>query len=100
MCVYRYTDALSLIPFVKVLDTFEATVAPLIPTLQAGLVHNDGNDHNIILDDDNNVVSIIDFGDMCWTPRVFSFAVAMAYGMSCERGRRLYSCHCSAAGQR
>ena len=63
------------------LDKFQATVAPLIPTLQSSLVHNDGNDHNIILDDRDNVVSIIDFGDMCWTPRVFSFAVAMAYGL-------------------
>jgi Ser/Thr protein kinase RdoA (MazF antagonist) len=46
-----------------------------------GPVQNDGNDHNIILDETNRIVGIIDFGDMCVSPLVVGFAVALSYGL-------------------
>jgi hydroxylysine kinase len=90
----------------KVLDEFEKDVLPLMPSFAAGLVHNDGNHQNIIVQvvkqdgggggsKDNQeedkaedeaaknfqVKSFIDFGDVCHTAYVNEAAITMAYCM-------------------
>tara|TARA_B100001250_G_scaffold204379_1_gene175366 strand:+ start:830 stop:1849 length:1020 start_codon:yes stop_codon:yes gene_type:complete len=47
--------------------------------LREGIIHNDGNDHNIITDDDGNAIGIIDFGDMAYSYIASEPAIAMAY---------------------
>jgi Ser/Thr protein kinase RdoA (MazF antagonist) len=44
-----------------------------------GVIHNDGNDHNILVNDLGRVDGIIDFGDMGYSYQVAEPAVAMAY---------------------
>ncbi len=47
--------------------------------LRKGIIHNDGNDHNIIADDYGNAIGIIDFGDMAYSYIASEPAIAMAY---------------------
>ena len=64
----------------QVIDRFEAEFVPLAPSLPTGLIHNDGNDHNIVMDDQLRVAGIIDLGDMTCSPYVVELAVAITYG--------------------
>ncbi|MCA0400328.1 MAG: aminotransferase class III-fold pyridoxal phosphate-dependent enzyme [Proteobacteria bacterium] len=64
-----------------ILDRFDAHVAPALPKLPAGVIHNDANDWNILLDADGRVSGLIDFGDALHGPRVAELAVALAYAM-------------------
>ncbi|MEC9307736.1 MAG: phosphotransferase [Candidatus Neomarinimicrobiota bacterium] len=43
------------------------------------VIHNDGNDHNILVNDLGKTTGIIDFGDMGYSYRAAEPAVAMAY---------------------
>ena len=43
------------------------------------VIHNDGNDHNILVDDLGKTTGIIDFGDMGYSYQAAEPAVAMAY---------------------
>ncbi len=45
------------------------------------MIHNDANDHNVIVSADRRTVSLIDFGDIVYAPRVCGLAVACAYAM-------------------
>ncbi|HKD17183.1 MAG TPA: aminotransferase class III-fold pyridoxal phosphate-dependent enzyme [Thermoanaerobaculia bacterium] len=62
-----------------------AIVAPLLPRLPRGIIHNDGNDHNILLGDPalagRPVSGLLDFGDMVETWTVAEPAVAAAYAL-------------------
>ena len=46
---------------------YQNRLAPLIKNLRKGIIHNDYNDHNIIMDRKNNFKGVIDFGDMVYT---------------------------------
>ena len=64
----------------SVLSTYETTVAPKLPSLPQSAIHNDANDHNVIVDPQaQRVVGLIDFGDMVHSQTVGGLAVAMAY---------------------
>ena len=80
--VYRLLFRFALSIAVQVIGDFVAKVLPILPTLQYGLIHNDGNDHNIVLSDDQTVSGIIDFGDMVLGPYVMELAVTITYGKS------------------
>jgi 4-aminobutyrate aminotransferase-like enzyme/Ser/Thr protein kinase RdoA (MazF antagonist) len=63
-------------------------VEPHWPLLRRGVVHNDGNDHNVLVGDHEDpfqrhqrVTGVIDLGDMVHTAIVAEPAVAMAYAM-------------------
>ncbi len=62
----------------RVLDRFEANVAPVLPTLRAQVVHGDLSLDNVLLDDEQRISGIVDFGDMTHTALVCDLAVAVA----------------------
>jgi Ser/Thr protein kinase RdoA (MazF antagonist) len=51
-----------------------------LPTLRQGVIHNDANDHNILVDADADRVSgLLDLGDSVWSVVLNELAVAVAY---------------------
>jgi Ser/Thr protein kinase RdoA (MazF antagonist) len=62
-----------------VLDSFDANVSPVLQDLPQQVIHNDANDDNILLDSDEDVCGIIDFGDMLKAPRVIDVSTAASY---------------------
>jgi 4-aminobutyrate aminotransferase-like enzyme/Ser/Thr protein kinase RdoA (MazF antagonist) len=68
-----------------VLDRFAETVAPRLHELPAQAIHNDANEHNVVVGDDGHVAGLVDFGDLCRAPRVCGLAVACAYAMTALR---------------
>ncbi len=71
------------------IETFEThfrdTVLPLDPQLRRSAIHNDANDNNVLVSGDSawdqQVNSIIDFGDMVVSWTVAEPAIAAAYAM-------------------
>jgi 4-aminobutyrate aminotransferase-like enzyme/Ser/Thr protein kinase RdoA (MazF antagonist) len=61
----------------RVLDRFEARVAPALPMLRAQVIHGDMSLDNVLFDD-LKVSGIVDFGDMTHAPLVCDLAVAVA----------------------
>lgn len=61
----------------------ESELVPLLHELPLQLIHNDANDHNVLVDGDR-VCGIIDFGDMVHTYRVCELANALAYVLMAE----------------
>ena len=61
------------------LDQFEKSIPVLINGLRMSVIHNDCNDHNILINQDGDISGIIDFGDMVYTFQSVEPAVAMAY---------------------
>ena len=65
-----------------VLERFAAEILPRLRALPAQAIHNDANEHNVLVGDDGEVCGLIDFGDLCRAPRVCGLAVACAYAMA------------------
>ena len=69
----------------RVLDRFEAEALPRLAELPAAVIHNDGNDHNLLVTGRGpsglRVTGIVDFGDMVRTAAACEAAVAAAYLM-------------------
>ena len=63
----------------RVIDLYVKTVIPKINYLRKSIIHNDGNDRNIIINNNNLVKGIIDFGDMVHSFTVLEAAVCMSY---------------------
>jgi Ser/Thr protein kinase RdoA (MazF antagonist) len=67
-----------------ILDAWQARLAPLanaFPGLRHGVIHNDANDHNILVADEGESISgLLDLGDAVWSVVVNELAVAAAYG--------------------
>jgi len=67
------------------LDRFRSNTEPLLNDLRVGVIHNDGNDYNILVVPDgfgkNKIGGIIDFGDMVHTHTVNELAIVCAYAM-------------------
>jgi len=62
----------------RVLDRFEARVAPALPGLRAQVIHADMSLDNVLFDGDTRISGIVDFGDMTHAPLVCDLAVAIA----------------------
>ncbi|TPW14601.1 MAG: aminotransferase [Acidimicrobiaceae bacterium] len=58
----------------RVLDRFDAAIAPRWPTLRAQVVHGDLTIDNALVDDAGRIVGIVDFGDMSHTALVGDIA--------------------------
>jgi 4-aminobutyrate aminotransferase-like enzyme/aminoglycoside phosphotransferase (APT) family kinase protein len=62
----------------RILDRFEAQVAPVLPGLRAQVIHGDMSLDNVLVGDDLRASGIVDFGDMTHAPLVCDLAVAIA----------------------
>jgi 4-aminobutyrate aminotransferase-like enzyme len=62
----------------RVVDRFEAQVAPALPGFRAQVIHGDMSLDNVLFGDDLQVSGIVDFGDMTHAPLVCDLAVAVA----------------------
>ncbi len=64
---------------------FETEVLPVLPTLRKSIIHNDANDHNILVSninkDEYKISGFIDFGDMVYSNTIGDLAIACAYVM-------------------
>lgn len=61
---------------------YQTFVMPLIPAMRTSIIHNDGNDNNVLLNNyglEDYPFSIIDFGDMVNTFLINELAVVIAY---------------------
>ena len=72
----------------KFTNQFQQNGFPLLPELRQSAIHNDANDYNVIVgggDDlysrDQQIVGVIDFGDMLHSYTVAELAVAIAYAI-------------------
>ena len=70
----------------RLIDHFEAEIAPRLPALRAQVVHNDFNPDNLLVDapGGTRLTGVIDFGDMVHTPLVCDLAVACSYHVGDE----------------
>jgi 4-aminobutyrate aminotransferase-like enzyme/Ser/Thr protein kinase RdoA (MazF antagonist) len=62
-----------------VLDRFDERVAPHWPLLRAQVCHGDFYLGNVLLDDEDRVSGITDFGDVAYTAQVADFAIGLAW---------------------
>ena len=67
---------------------FQRDIAPLLPGLRKSIIHNDANDYNVIVGGgedlftrNQQVVGLIDFGDMVYSYTVGGLAIAVAYAI-------------------
>ena len=63
----------------KILKNYEDKIYGIKDDLPLAIIHNDANDHNIIVNNDNIPYGIIDFGDIIKTYRVCEPAICIAY---------------------
>ena len=61
------------------LDQYESQISPYESHLRKMVIHNDGNDQNVLVNTDSKTIGIIDFGDMVYSYQVAEPAVCMAY---------------------
>jgi len=59
---------------------FEEDVVPVLSGLRHSVVHNDANDHNVLVSR-GGCSGLIDFGDLVHTATVFDLAIAVENGM-------------------
>ncbi len=59
---------------------YKENVAPALPGLRKKIIHNDGNDWNILVKNES-VSGIIDFGDATFAPLINEPAVAITYAI-------------------
>jgi len=60
---------------------YEDKIVPNNNVLPKSIIHNDCNDHNIIVRNNNTIYGIIDFGDMVYSYTVAEPAIAIAYAV-------------------
>lgn len=59
-------------------DQFAQHIAPIQHELRHAIIHGDVNEQNVLVKG-NEVLGIIDFGDICYSPLINEVAVSMAY---------------------
>jgi 4-aminobutyrate aminotransferase-like enzyme/Ser/Thr protein kinase RdoA (MazF antagonist) len=64
---------------VTALDRFRGELSTVLDRLPAQPIHNDANEHNVLLGDNGDLAGLIDFGDMDRAPRVCGLATLCAY---------------------
>ncbi len=67
----------------KLLAAWQRRLLPLrdvMPRLRHGVIHNDANDHNVLVDvESTRITGLLDLGDAVWSVIVNELAVAAAY---------------------
>lgn len=61
------------------MNQYEISVLPLDDQLRKMVIHNDGNDYNVLVNKNGKTTGIIDFGDMIYSYVALEPAVCMAY---------------------
>ena len=61
----------------RILEDFREIHLPQLAQLEYQLIHNDGNDYNIMVGEEG--VGLIDFGDIIFAPKIIGLATALAY---------------------
>ncbi len=68
-----------------VIAQYESSVVPLLPMLRKSVIYGDANDHNVLVDRTSSlpqeIVSVIDFGDMHYGLTISEPAIAAAYAV-------------------
>jgi 4-aminobutyrate aminotransferase-like enzyme/Ser/Thr protein kinase RdoA (MazF antagonist)/murein DD-endopeptidase MepM/ murein hydrolase activator NlpD len=69
----------------RFVEEYRRSVEPLLPGLPRSVIHNDANDHNVLvgepLPEGRDMAGLLDFGDMLEAWTVCEPAVAIAYAM-------------------
>lgn len=68
----------------RLLRRFSAFVEPCFSELPKSIIHNDANDHNLLVssrDGGEHLIGIIDFGDMVHTATVCELAIGASYAL-------------------
>lgn len=71
----------------RFIERFETVVLPRLSRVRGGVIHNDANDWNVLVDpaDQTKIRGLIDFGDALYSALVCEVAIAGAYGaLDCE----------------
>lgn len=66
------------------LSMYQAQVAPNLAKLPCSVIHNDANDHNLLVDNTSTpskITGLIDFGDMVFSQTINELAITAAYAM-------------------
>ena len=64
------------------IQQFKTFVIPAFSKLRTSIIHNDANDHNVLVSEDGKkITGVIDFGDMVYTYTICELAVAIAYAI-------------------
>ncbi|MCG8370892.1 MAG: phosphotransferase [Proteobacteria bacterium] len=66
------------------LEHYRGHVMPHLGELPRSVIHNDANDHNLLVDDagaPSRIAGLIDFGDLMFTHTVNEIAIASAYAL-------------------
>jgi Ser/Thr protein kinase RdoA (MazF antagonist) len=71
----------------EVFKRFSKDVIPNAHLFHKSVIMGDCNDANVILNSNNDVEGIIDFGDAVYTWSINEIAIAMAYVLLTENGR-------------
>ena len=72
------------------MSKYEEKIQPRYKEVRSSVVHNDANDYNIVVD--KKVKSLIDFGDMLYTPTINNLAIAAAYALMGQENPMLALC--------
>lgn len=66
------------------LEFYRSEVLPLTGELPKSVIHNDANDHNLLVNEagePSEIIGLIDFGDMVYSHTINELAIAAAYAL-------------------
>ncbi|WP_340677424.1 aminotransferase class III-fold pyridoxal phosphate-dependent enzyme [Paraglaciecola sp.] len=72
----------------KFLVLYQTQTMPVLSQLPQGVIHNDANDYNLLVDDivmPKKITGLIDFGDMVHSHIINELAIACAYALMGEK---------------
>ncbi|GHF99558.1 aminotransferase class III-fold pyridoxal phosphate-dependent enzyme [Thalassotalea marina] len=70
------------------LNLYQAHAAPLLAKLPRSVIHNDANDHNLLVNDITSpqiITGLIDFGDMVYSHTINELAITAAYALMAQQ---------------
>lgn len=66
----------------RTLSALEGRLVPALAILRRSIIHNDANDHNLLVDEaETRIIGLLDFGDLVETVTAHEAAVAATYAM-------------------
>lgn len=65
----------------RVFAHYQQAVMPQLPALRRAVIHGDANDNNLVVDEQNRVCGLFDFGDVSEGYQVYELAITLAYAL-------------------